>query len=70
MTNLRLLSVDKLAIRCRAGGDEDCWELFRRAVVENNQQAWDALYVQYRRLVGKWRLDVHTSIGLHIPGGC
>lgn len=40
--------------RGRSGERGACFELFRRAIVERDQDAWDALYVQYRRLVGKW----------------
>jgi RNA polymerase sigma factor (sigma-70 family) len=31
-----------------------CFELFRRAVVEHSEQAWDRLYTIYRPLVIKW----------------
>ena len=64
MSDAMHLTIDELATQCReesgrpgpeqAGGFSSCWELFRRAVVENDQQAWQALYAQYRRLVGKW----------------
>lgn len=64
MADITHLTVDELADRCREesgwsghrliNGFSSCWELFRRAIVEDNQQAWQALYVQYRRLVGKW----------------
>ncbi len=55
-------TVDELAARCRresgrplpADRPSACWELFRRAVVENDQQAWAALHVQYRRLIAQW----------------
>ncbi len=40
--------------RGHSGERGACLELFRRALVERDQDAWDALYVQYRRLVGKW----------------
>ena len=33
---------------------EFCHELFRRAIVENNQLAWSALYYQYEPLVSHW----------------
>ena len=32
----------------------DCYELFRRAIVDKDQEAWSALDEQYRRLVAKW----------------
>lgn len=40
--------------RGRSGGRGYCYELFRRAIVDRNQEAWTAIYKQYRRLVGKW----------------
>jgi DNA-directed RNA polymerase specialized sigma24 family protein len=43
--------------RFRAGqvGEEGhCLELFRRAIEENDQAAWGAVYAQYRQLVAKW----------------
>lgn len=64
MNDMAHLTIDELASQCREESGRSgrgptsefssCWELFRRAVVENDQQAWQALYVQYRRLVGKW----------------
>lgn len=43
--------------RFRAGqpGEEGhCFELFRRAIEEHDQDAWSAVYAQYRQLVAKW----------------
>jgi RNA polymerase sigma factor (sigma-70 family) len=64
MDDTARLTIDELASQCReessrpapspTGQFSSCWELFRRAIVENDQQAWQALYDQYRRLVGKW----------------
>jgi hypothetical protein len=31
-----------------------CFELFRRAILEHDQLAWEAIYSQYRLLVSKW----------------
>jgi DNA-directed RNA polymerase specialized sigma24 family protein len=31
-----------------------CFELFRRAILEHDQNAWEAVYNQYRLLVSKW----------------
>jgi hypothetical protein len=31
-----------------------CWEIFRRAVCERDQGAWEALFEQYRRLLIAW----------------
>ena len=31
-----------------------CFELFRRAIIEHDQLAWEAVYSQYHLLVGKW----------------
>ena len=32
----------------------DCFELFRRAIVEGDADAWAAIYQQYERLVAHW----------------
>jgi DNA-directed RNA polymerase specialized sigma24 family protein len=63
-TNLRLLTLAGLAHRCmheterffqRQGYDPQyCFELFRRAVMECNQRAWELIYDQYRPLVAGW----------------
>lgn len=31
-----------------------CYELFRRAIVEQSEQAWELLYIQYQSLVHGW----------------
>ncbi len=62
MDELAPLTTAELAARCRqesgrplpANRPSACWELFRRAVVENDPQAWQALRAQYRRLIGQW----------------
>jgi DNA-directed RNA polymerase specialized sigma24 family protein len=38
----------------RSGERGYCYELFRRAIADGDQTAWNAVYEQYRRLVGKW----------------
>ncbi len=58
------LDIEKLAARCRqetsgyltgrGWTEEFCLELFRRAVMNNDQSAWQAIYLQYRRLVADW----------------
>lgn len=43
--------------RYRRGRSDErghCYELFRRAIVDHDQQAWAAVYEQYRRLVARW----------------
>lgn len=43
--------------RFRAGqpGEEGhCFEMFRRAIEENDQEAWSAAYAQYYRMVADW----------------
>lgn len=40
--------------RGRSNEQGDCFELFRLAIVERNQDAWAAIYGQYWRLVAKW----------------
>jgi len=64
--NLEEIDVAKLAERCaqeaaksrrkRPADDRYCFELFRRAIVQQDQQAWEAVFHQYRRLV-------YSSIG-------
>jgi DNA-directed RNA polymerase specialized sigma24 family protein len=40
--------------RHRRDDGDHCFELFRRAIVDRDQQAWTGVYEQYRRLVAKW----------------
>jgi DNA-directed RNA polymerase specialized sigma24 family protein len=57
-------TLDGLALRCAqeterffGGQDHDtsyCFELFQRALGENDQQAWEMVYAQYRPLVAGW----------------
>ncbi len=72
MNNAIHLTIDELAALCReesgwsghepATGLSSCWELFRRAIVQDDQRAWQALYEQYRRLVGKWALGSDAKL--------
>jgi DNA-directed RNA polymerase specialized sigma24 family protein len=39
-----------------------CYELFRRAIVERNQQAWDLLYTQYLPLIQGWIKKYKNSV--------
>ena len=58
------LPVDDLAKRCaqetelffqhRLQDSKYCFELFRRAIRDANQFAWDMIYAQYRSLVTGW----------------
>jgi len=60
-------SVAELAKRCqeetlnfrdkKPGPVGFCFELFRRAVVENCQEAWEAVYAQYRSQMLRWAGD-------------
>lgn len=43
--------------------ERPCLELFRLAIVENNQQAWTAIYNQYHSLMKFW-VGKHPKIGL------
>jgi DNA-directed RNA polymerase specialized sigma24 family protein len=64
MGNLDKISTQELASLCREEssryqrrcGEEPghCFELFRRAIVERDQEAWSILYSQYRPLVAGW----------------
>ena len=45
------------SVRYQQTGDSDeryCLELFRRALQERDERAWEALYSQYQHLVRKW----------------
>ncbi len=60
----RDLSLPELQEHCtqetlsfRQGHGEEgwhCYEIFRRAIVEKNERAWDALVEQYRKQVTQW----------------
>jgi len=39
-----------------------CYELFRRAIVDKEQEAWAAVYEQYRRLVITWVQADHDQV--------
>ncbi|MCB9007693.1 MAG: sigma-70 family RNA polymerase sigma factor [Ardenticatenaceae bacterium] len=72
---LNLLTFRSLCDRCHqeserffAQREHDprfCYELFRRAFVHGNQQAWACLYEQYQSLVLSWvmRHSLYTSLG-------
>lgn len=47
--------------------DEDDYELFRRAIVERDEDAWTAIYVRYRTLMLSWshRCGAALLIGEH-----
>lgn len=64
-TNLEQMSLTDLADACAASqtrssqgqpnsATDACRELFRRAIKLRNQQAWDCIYEQYRRIVFSW----------------
>jgi DNA-directed RNA polymerase specialized sigma24 family protein len=58
------LSVDELARRCRQEAERFLagrphneaygLELFRRAIINRDQAAWQAIYAQYQALVARW----------------
>ena len=68
--DLRMLTLAGIAHRCRReterffqSQDHDpqyCFELFRRAIVERSQRAWELVYDQYRPLVAKW-VERHSA---------
>src|SRR5258706_1712163 len=72
--DLQLMTVDALAQKCaketesfRLHLQDDsryCFELFRRAICERVQLAWDMIYQQYETDVARWvkqRLRFETS---------
>jgi len=66
------MSVATLAERCaremarsrrrQSADDTYCFELFRRAVAERDQQAWEAAYSQYWRMVRSWIGPSHPAV--------
>lgn len=65
------LDVPQLAKRCQRESNRSrrnlshdpryCYELFRRAIAENNQAAWGALYTQYQNLIRHWVGNPHDA---------
>jgi DNA-directed RNA polymerase specialized sigma24 family protein len=65
-------SVDRLRQRCKSETEADlsarpsdtryCHELFRRALTEQNQDAWEAIYSEFALLVRKW-ISEHPGYG-------
>lgn len=68
--DLRLLTLAGIAHRCaqeterffrrQSYDPRYCFELFRQAIVERNQRAWELLYAQYRPLVAGW-VERHSA---------
>ena len=66
MTQVELQALTLPSIRHRCAQESDrffnrqdydprfCYELFRRAILQRDDQAWDAIYAQYQHLVGHW----------------
>ncbi len=62
--NIKLLTIAGLAHRCtqetelffqrQSNDPRYCFELFRRAIHDHNEQAWEIIYVQYQTLVVGW----------------
>ena len=62
--DLRLLTLAGIAHRCaqetelffqrQSYDPQYCFELFRRAIMERDQRAWELVYAQYRPLVAGW----------------
>ena len=44
----------ELFFQRRSSDPHYCFELFRRAIMERNQRAWELVYAQYRPLVTGW----------------
>jgi DNA-directed RNA polymerase specialized sigma24 family protein len=63
-TNLHTLALASIAHRCARETDlffqrqrydpRYCYELFRRAIADRSQRAWEMVYTQYRSLVTGW----------------
>jgi hypothetical protein len=69
-TDVRLLTLTGIAHRCtqeterffqrQSHDPQYCFELFRRAIVNRNQRAWELVYAQYRPLVAAW-VERHSA---------
>ena len=80
--DLRVLALASVAQRCaretelffqrRRYNPRYCFELFRRAIVERSQGAWELAYAQYRPLVAGWveRHPAFPASGEHLGGRC
>lgn len=65
------LDTSQLVKRCRQESERSrrklphdpryCYELFRRAIAENNQAAWRAIYDQYQNLIRHWVGNRHDA---------
>jgi DNA-directed RNA polymerase specialized sigma24 family protein len=69
-TDLRTLTLAGIAHRCaretdlffqrRSSDPLYCFEMFRRAIMERDQRAWELIYIQYRPLVTGW-VERHSA---------
>ena len=67
--SLSNLDPSQLLARCRNTQPDNsherfCFELFRGAIIRQNQHCWALIYEQYQKLVFRWALDVLQSSGL------
>ncbi len=70
LTDLHTLTLAGIAHRCtqetefffqrKSYDPRYCFELFRRAIMERNQRAWELVYTQYRSLVAGW-VERHSA---------
>lgn len=68
--NPQLLTLAGIAHRCahetehffqrQSYDPQYCFELFRRAIMDRNQRAWELVYAQYRPLVAGW-VERHSA---------
>lgn len=73
--NLHALTLSGISHRCAQESDRFfnrqehdprfCYELFRRAILHRNEQAWDIVFTQYQRLVSYW---VERNAAFHPSG--
>ncbi|MDQ4078611.1 MAG: hypothetical protein M3220_20515 [Chloroflexota bacterium] len=64
------MALERVAFRCteeterffqgHPHDDRFCFELFRRALADGNQRAWERVYIQYRPMVAGW-VKAHPS---------
>jgi DNA-directed RNA polymerase specialized sigma24 family protein len=69
-TDIQLLTLASIAHRCARETElffqrqrydpRYCFELFRRAIVQRSQRAWELVYAQYRSQVARW-VERHSA---------
>jgi hypothetical protein len=80
LPHVEFLPINELVQRCsdetskflkqRTSDDRYCLELFRRAIVARNENAWSSIYQQYAPLVLTWVTQHQSATSLFGQDGC